>query len=81
MNYERAKSLLSENGQLQLLDYYGELSEEQRRILLNDIEKLNFSVVENINRADGETAGKIPPAPRRKSAISAHTLRNTRKRG
>lgn len=62
MNYERAKSLLSENGQLQLLDYYGELSEEQRRILLNDIEKLNFSVVENINRADGETAGKISPA-------------------
>ena len=61
MDYESAVKLLSRHGQLQLLDYYGELDEEKRRILLKDIEKVNFSVLENINnntarRKDGEYA-------------------------
>ena len=44
MEYESAINLLSRHNQLQLLDYYGELDEEKRRILLKDIEKVNFSV-------------------------------------
>ena len=49
MNYEEAVSLLKKHGQEHLLKYYGELNEEEKRDLLNDIEKLNFSVTDNIN--------------------------------
>ena len=37
VEYESAINLLSRHNQLQLLDYYGELDEEKRRILLKDI--------------------------------------------
>ena len=39
MNYEEAKDLLAKHGQLQLLEYYGGLTEEQKSLLLDDISK------------------------------------------
>lgn len=62
MDYERAKRFLSQRGQSQLLDYYDELDEEKRRILLDEIEKVNFSVVKNINKSSAKNkSGKIKP--------------------
>ena len=37
MDYERAKLFLSQRNQIQLLDYYDQLDEEKRRILLDEI--------------------------------------------
>ncbi len=64
MDYERAKLFLSQRGQSQLLDYYDELDEEQRRILLDEITNLNFSVVKNIqNNSEQKKTGKYKPVP------------------
>ena len=62
MDYERAKLFLSQRNQSQLLDYYDELDEEKRQILLDEIEKLNFSVVKNLKKDNNKKkAGKIRP--------------------
>ena len=50
MNYERAKTYLYQRGQEQLLEYYEELSESERKALLNQIENLNFSIIKNIEK-------------------------------
>ena len=64
MEYERAKLFLSQRGQSQLLDYYDELDEEQRRILLDEITNVNFSVVKNIqNNSEQKKTGKYKPVP------------------
>lgn len=64
MDYERAKLFLSQRGQSQLLDYYDELDEEQRRILLDEITKVNFSVVKNIQKnSEQKKTGKYKPVP------------------
>ena len=64
MDYERAKLFLSQRGQSQLLDYYDELDEEQRRILLDEITNVNFSVVKNIqNNSEQKKTGKYKPVP------------------
>lgn len=66
MDYERAKQVLSFYGQLQLLDYYGELNEAERSILLDEIGKINFSVLENINNATvTKTTGNYEPVAAR----------------
>ena len=49
MNIEQAKKLLNDKGQLQLLKYFNELTEEERSQLLNDISRINFSVIDCIN--------------------------------
>lgn len=51
MDYERAKTYLKQLNQSHLLRYYDELDEDKRKILLDEIEKLNFSVVENIDKS------------------------------
>lgn len=62
MEYERAKLFLSRRGQSQLLDYYEELDEEKRRILLDEIENVNFSVVKDIAKeSKKKKLGKIRP--------------------
>ena len=61
MDYERAKSLLRQAGQSHLLDYYGELDEKQRNILLKDIEKTDFTVLENIGLKRATSVGKLSP--------------------
>jgi len=50
MNYERAKTYLYQRGQEQLLEYYEELSESERKALLNQIKNLNFSIIKNIEK-------------------------------
>lgn len=52
MNYEQAKKLLKEQGQEQLLDYYDELDLQKRKKLLDDIAKINFSVIDCIDKTD-----------------------------
>ncbi len=50
MDYASAQKYLSQIGQEQLLQYYGELTVEQREQLLKDIERTDFSVLKNIGR-------------------------------
>lgn len=50
MNFDEAKKLLKDKGQEQLLDYYGELNENERKLLLSDISRINFSVTDCINQ-------------------------------
>lgn len=60
MDYTTAKKYLNEIGQVQLLEYYGELTEEERELLLKDIESVDFSVLKNIGRVS-EPRGRIEP--------------------
>lgn len=62
MNYERAKTYLEEHGQSQLLQYYDELSESERRQLLAEIEYTNFNIIKNIKGNSAKKQGKISPA-------------------
>lgn len=62
MNYTQAKELLAKYDQLQLLDYYDELNDEQKHMLLSDISKLDFSVLENLHSDYSKTLGKLSPA-------------------
>lgn len=61
MEYDRAKQVLARFGQEQLLDYYDELSEEQRSQLLSDIANINFKVISNIGNAAQKKRGKLRP--------------------
>ena len=49
MTYEEAKALLKKNGQEGLLYYWNDLGEQGRARLLSSVEKLNFSVLENLS--------------------------------
>ena len=62
MDYNEAKQLLKKYDQLQLLDYYEELNGEERAKLLSDIEKLDFSVLENLRPEEGKKLGALAPA-------------------
>ncbi len=62
MDCLKTKKLLEKYGQLQLLDYYGELSEEQQKYLLSDISSVDFSVLENLGADHKKPLGKISPA-------------------
>lgn len=62
MDYKRAKNYLALRGQSHLLEYYDELTEEQRVQLLNDIQNANFSVLRNINKPYNLVRKKIKPA-------------------
>ncbi|MDE6356696.1 MAG: UTP--glucose-1-phosphate uridylyltransferase [Clostridia bacterium] len=75
MNYERAKTYLAQRGQEQLLSYYDELPEAERQLLLNQIENLNFSIVNNINKKENGKRGKIQPAG---NAVSVEEIRRRR---
>lgn len=61
LNYERAKTYLTQRGQEHLLDYYNELSPEEREELLNDIENTNFSIVKEIGKSEAKKPRKIKP--------------------
>lgn len=62
MDYQDTESLLKKYNQQQLLKYYDELNGQDKRTLLDDIEKINFGVIENI-RKKSEVAGggKLEP--------------------
>ncbi len=63
MDYDRTKEYLNQIGQIQLLDYYNELDEDKRRILLAEIEKTDFSVIDDIRKAEIKSLGEISPVP------------------
>ena len=48
MSYDDIKKLLEENNQEQLLKYYNELSDTQKANLLDQISKLDFSLIDLI---------------------------------
>lgn len=73
MNYERAKLYLEERGQQHLLQYYGELTEDERLVLLDDIENTNFSIIKNLNQSQ-KKLGKITPI----NAVSSEEIKRRR---
>ena len=73
MNYERSLSYLEQRGQEHLLKYYEELNEEERELLLNDIEHTNFSAVANLKNTV-EKRGKLSPI----SAVSLEEIQRRR---
>ena len=62
MDYTQAEALLEKYNQTHLLQYFDELSEDGRRQLLSDIEKLDFSVLENIGCGGEREIGRLSPA-------------------
>lgn len=63
MTFENAKALLAEHNQEHLLDFYSELNENEQSDLLNQIEKLDFSLLDSLkpeNMASAEK-GNIEP--------------------
>ena len=61
MTYEEIYKLLEKHGQTQLLKYYGELTEEEKRVLFSDIEKTDFSIVGNIKNKGVKKLGRLAP--------------------
>lgn len=76
MNYTEAKILLERYNQLHLLDYYGELSEEERRILLDKIAEIDFTVLEKLPQGEKKELGKLSPA----DAVSLKQIEADRER-
>ncbi len=74
MDYSSAKILLETLDQTQLLRYFGELDEEKRRILLEDIERADFSVLDNIYREEVKKTGALSPVP----AVSLKEIEKSR---
>lgn len=69
MNFERTKIFLEYRGQAHLLDYYDELSEAERKLLLEDIENTNFSIVKNLH-TQTKKRGKLSPV----TAATVHDI-------
>ncbi len=62
MDYKQAFDKLSAVGQEQVLKYYEELSGDQQKELLNQIENTDFSVLASLNeKGDAGKRGKITP--------------------
>lgn len=70
MDLNTAKALLTGHGQMQLLDYYDELNDEQKKILLSEIEHIDFSIIERAGRDARRERGKITPA----DAVTSHDI-------
>ena len=62
MNLENARKKLEEYGQLHVLDYFDELTQDQKEALLQQIEETDFSVIRYAaNPHGGQVRGKITP--------------------
>ncbi len=61
MNLDKTEKFLRSIGQEQLLDYYDELGEEERTLLLTDIENTDFGVLKHINNHAQPPRGKLGP--------------------
>ena len=62
MNFEEAKKKLAEYGQTHVLNYFDELTQEQKEELLTQIDETDFSVVRYAdNPHGGQKRGKITP--------------------
>ena len=61
MNYESAYKLLEEKDQLHLLKYYNTLNEKEKTALLNQIEQIDFSLIDMINKNNSGNDSDIAP--------------------
>ena len=61
MNYEQAKNKLSAYGQEHVLKYYDELNEEQKEMLLAQIEDTDFSVLKYVKEEHKVQKGEVTP--------------------
>ena len=61
MNYESAYKLLEEKDQLHLLKNYNTLNEKEKTALLNQIEQINFSLIDMINKNNSGNDSDIAP--------------------
>ena len=61
MNYEQALDKLTKYGQQHLLHFYGELNEEQKQMLLSQIEATDFEVLASLDATHIMERGKIAP--------------------
>jgi UDP-N-acetylglucosamine/UDP-N-acetylgalactosamine diphosphorylase len=62
MDYSQTKILVAKYGQEQLLQYYDQLTDSQKQILLDDIQKIDFSILENLNGNAKQALGELEPA-------------------
>ncbi len=62
MDLNAAIKLLEKYDQTQLLEYYGELDEAERRELLSGIEKIDFPAFESVSFHKEKTIGELSPA-------------------
>lgn len=61
LNYDTAMKLLTKYGQAHILDYYNELSEEDRKSLLEQIERTDFSVLNSFGNNEEAVRGEFEP--------------------
>ncbi|MGN1104218.1 MAG: UTP--glucose-1-phosphate uridylyltransferase [Candidatus Coproplasma sp.] len=61
MNYEAASALLEKYGQQHVLHYYEKLSDNQKEILLEAIEKIDFSAFKALNAEEKKELGEVTP--------------------
>ena len=61
MNRENAYKLLSSIGQEHVLRYFDELSEDQQKILLSQIEETDFSVLSRLSETQTDLKGTFSP--------------------
>lgn len=61
MNYEQALDKLTKYGQQHLLHFYGELNEEQKQMLLSQIEATDFEVLSSLDATHKLERGEIAP--------------------
>ncbi len=72
LSYEQAFEIVTQHKQAQLLDFYSELNTEEQESLLNQIENIDFSLMEKlyrnlvVNQAHTQALGTVSPlqAPR-----------------
>lgn len=67
---------LKKYGQEHLLEYYDELGEEERKLLLNDIKNADFSVLGNIGKNAAGSRGVISPV----NAVSVEDIEKNREK-
>ncbi|MCI8370938.1 MAG: UDPGP type 1 family protein [Lachnospiraceae bacterium] len=63
MNYNEAYAKLEQCGQLHILKYYHELTQEQQNALLTEIEETDFSVLKLAEKQSIPKRGMISPIP------------------
>lgn len=61
LTYEQAKELLKEQQQEQLLQYYDQLNEQEKEVLLRQISNLDFSLLDLLGEESGGERGKLEP--------------------
>lgn len=62
MTFDEVKKLLEEKGQEHILRYYDELSDDEKKVLLDKIGKIDFSVIDILKKPEmKQVRGKIEP--------------------